>query len=178
VLDWAGVKTETLARGKNAGLDSMFRPFSETEKKAVTATMQDVYDQFLDKTLEGRKANGVSMDKPRLLTLAGGRIWTGRQAKEAGLVDALGTLEDAIAEAKSLAKIPSGEDVEYLMLPEPVNPLDALLDGKFGLNVGGDVMSLLKSVPEAKVHLRAAETLLRMRNDRAWLMLPYGMRVK
>jgi protease-4 len=178
VLDWAGVKTQTLARGKNAGLDSMFRPFSDSEKTAVTATMQDVYDQFLDKALAGRKANGVAMDKARLLTLAGGRIWTGRQAKEAGLVDALGTLEDAIADAKAMAKIPAGEEVEYLMLPEPGNPLDALLDGKFGLNVDSGLLTLLKSVPEAKVHLRAAESLLRMRNDRAWLMLPYGVRVK
>jgi protease IV len=179
VLDWAGVKTESLVRGKNAGLDSMYRPFSETEKKAIIATMQDIYDQFLDKALEGRKSNGVTMDKAKLLTLAGGRIWTGRQAKEHGLVDALGTLEDAIAEAKSMAKISPGEEVEYLLLPEPGNPLDALLEGKFGLkSQGGDVLGLLKNVPEAKAHLRAAESLLRMRGDRAWLVLPYGVRVK
>jgi protease IV len=179
VLDWAGVKTENLVRGKNAGLDSMYRPFSETEKKAVIATMQDVYDQFLDKALEGRKANGVKMDKPKLLTLAGGRIWTGRQAKEAGLVDALGTLEDAIAEAKSMAKLSPGEEVEYLMLPEPGNPLDSLLEGKFGLKAtGADAFGLLKSLPEAQTHLRTAESLLRMRGDKVWLMLPYGMRMK
>jgi protease-4 len=140
--------------------------------------MQDVYDQFLDKALAGRKANGVSMDKPKLLTLAGGRIWTGRQAKDAGLVDALGTLEDAIAEAKSMAKIPAGEDVEYLMLPEPGNPLDALLEGKIGLKAEGDLLSLLKAVPEAKSHLRTAENLLRMRADKVWLTMPYGLRVK
>ncbi|HJZ90350.1 MAG TPA: signal peptide peptidase SppA [Gemmataceae bacterium] len=179
VLDWAGVKTENLVRGKNAGLDSMYRPFSETEKKAVIATMQDVYDQFLDKALAGRNANGVKMDKPKLLTLAGGRIWTGRQAKEAGLVDALGTLEDAIAEAKSMAKLSPGEEVEYLILPEPGNPLDALLDGKFGLKaIGTDAFGLLKSLPEAQTHLRTAESLLRMRGDKVWLMLPYGMRMK
>src|SRR5262245_51143969 len=179
VLDWAGVKTESLVRGKNAGLDPMYRPFSESEKKAMIATMQDIYDQFLDKALAGRKANGVTMDKAKLLTLAGGRIWTGRQAKESGLVDALGTPEDAIAEAKSLGKISPGEEVEYLLLPEPVNPLDALLEGKFGLKAqGGDVLGLLKNVPEAKAHLRAAESLLRMRGDRAWLVLPYGVRVK
>jgi protease IV len=178
VLDWAGVKTETLARGKNAGLDTMFRPFSESEKKAITATMQDVYDQFLDKTLEGRKANGVAMDKAKLLTLAGGRIWTGRQAKEAGLVDALGGLEDAIGEAKTLAKIPAGEEVEYLMLPEPISALDRLLEGKFGLQSQSEVVQLLKTVPEATAHLRAAENILRMRGDRAWLVLPFSVRLR
>jgi len=179
VLDWAGVKTETLARGKNSGLDSMYHPFSEGEKKAVTATMQDVYDQFLDKALAGRTANGVKMDKARLLTLAGGRIWTGRQAKEAGLVDALGTLDDAIAEAKVMARLAASEEVDYLILPEPGNPLESLLGGKLGLNGrAGDLFSLLKTMPEAKAHLRAAENLLRMRGDRAWLVLPYSVRVR
>lgn len=178
VLDWAGVKTETLARGKNAGLDSMYHSFSESEKKAITATMQDIYDQFLDKALAGRQANGVKMDRARLLTLAGGRIWTGRQAKEHGLVDALGTLEDALADAKAMAKLPAGEEVEYLMLPEPTSPLDRLLEGGLGFGMRADMMSKLGAVPEARVHLRAAEALLRMRADRAWLMMPYGVRVK
>jgi protease-4 len=179
VLDWAGVKTETLARGKNAGMDTMYRPFSDSERKAITSTMQDVYDQFLDKALEGRKANGVTMDKAKLLTLAGGRIWTGRQAKDAGLVDALGGLEDAIAEAKTLAKVPAGEEVEYLMLPEPISALDRLLEGKFGLSTQtGDLIQLLRAIPETKGHLRAAENLLRMRGDRAWLVLPFSMRVR
>jgi protease-4 len=179
VMDWAGIKTETLTRGKNAALDSMYVPFSDTEKKSITATMTEVYDQFLTKALEGRTANGVKMDRAKLLTLAGGRIWTGRQAKEAGLVDALGTLTDAIAEAKSLAKLSPTEEVEYLMLPEPINPLDKLLEGGIGLKApGADLVSLLKSVPEARTHLRAAESLVRLRHDRAWLMLPYGVRVK
>jgi len=179
VLDWAGVKTETLARGRNSGLGSMYHPFSEGEKKAVTATMQDVYDQFLDKALTGRTANGVKMDKEKLLTLAGGRIWTGRQAKESGLVDALGTLEDAVAEAKVMAGLAASEEVDYLILPEPGNPLESLLGGKLGLNAqAGDLFSLLKTMPEAKAHLRAAENLLRMRGDRAWLVLPYSVRVR
>jgi protease-4 len=178
LVDWAGVKTETLARGKNAGMDSMYHPFSDSEKKAITATMQDVYDQFLDKALAGRQANGIKMDKARLLTLAGGRIWTGRLAKESGRVDALGTLEEAIAEAKTMAKLPAGEDVEYLILPEPTSPLDRLLEGKFGLSVQSDLRALVGVVPEAKAHLRAVESLLRIRGERAWLMVPYGVRVR
>jgi protease-4 len=178
LVDWAGVKTETLARGKNASMDSMYHPFTESEKKAITATMQDVYDQFLDKALAGRQANGIKMDKARLLTLAGGRIWTGRQAKDSGLVDALGTLEDAIAEAKVMAKLPAGEEVEYLILPEPTSPLDRLLEGKFGLGMQTEVGAILRAVPEAKAHLRAVESLLRMRGERAWLVVPYGVRLR
>ena len=181
LMDFAGIKTEVLVRGKNAAADSTNTPFSETEKKALIATMQDIYDQFLDKALAGRAANGVKMDKAKLLTLAGGRIWTGRQAKEHGLVDALGTMEDAIAEAKSLAKLPADQEVEYLMLPEPSNPLERLLDGG-GLGMkaaaGADLMSLLNAVPEVRQHARAAESLLRMRNEKVWLTLPYGVRIR
>ncbi len=176
VMEWAGIKTETLARGRNAGLGSSNSAFSESEKKAITATMSEVYDQFLTKALEGRTANGVKMSREQLLKLAGGRIWTGQQAKDNGLIDALGTLDEAIAEAKTLAKISADEPIEFLMLPEPSNPLEKLLDGGLGLKAGS--MTLLKELPEARTHLRTVEALLRMRGDRTWLMLPYGVRVK
>ena len=125
LMEWAGVKTETMSRGKNAGVNSTNVPFSESQKKAMIALMQDIYDQFLDKTLQNRNAAGVKMKKEQLLKIAGGRIWTGRQAKDNGLVDALGTLDDAIAEAKKLAKL-EGE-TELLILPEPSNFLDRLI---------------------------------------------------
>jgi hypothetical protein len=77
-----------------------------------------------------------------------------------------------------MAKLPAGEDVEYLILPEPTSPLDRLLEGKFGLSVQSDLRALVGVVPEAKAHLRAVESLLRIRGERAWLMVPYGVRVR
>jgi protease IV len=178
LADMVGVKTETLVRGKNAGSESMFKEFSETEKVAIKAMMQDIYDQFLDKAVAGRVANGVKMTKETLLPLAGGRIWTGRQAKELGLVDELGTLDDAIAEARKLAKVPAGADLEILMLPESGSPLDSLLGGGLGFSMESEIAKFLKASPEARPHFRAAEQLLRMRHDKVWLTMPYGLRVK
>jgi protease-4 len=177
LTDMVGVKNETLVRGKNSGYGSMYTPFSESEKKAITTTMQDIYDQFLDKALAGRQANGIKMDKAKLLTLAGGRIWTGRQAKESGLVDALGTLEDALAEAKKQANLPADSELEYLILPEPVNPLDKLLEGGVGVKASAE-MQFLSKVPELQQPLKAADQLLRLRNDKVWLTLPHGLRVR
>ena len=101
----------------------------------MIALMQDIYDQFLDKTLQNRNAAGVKMKKEQLLKIAGGRIWTGRQAKDNGLVDALGTLDDAIAEAKKLAKM-EGEP-ELLILPEPSNFLDRFMESKTDSQLSG-----------------------------------------
>src|SRR5262249_30214239 len=99
--NWAGLKTDVISRGANAGITSAEQPWSDGERKVIRESMQTVYDQFLDKTLSGRKKAGVSLTREKLLTLAGGRVWTGRQAKAAGLVDELGTLDDAIAAAKT-----------------------------------------------------------------------------
>ena len=180
LFEWAGVKTETLSRGKNAGAFSSNTVFSKSEKASITALMQDIYDQFLDKTLEGRAAAGVKLTKEKLLTLAGGRIWTGRQAKENGLVDRLGTLDDAIAEAKLQAKMAKDMEPELLVLPEPTFFLDRFLEGKIDSRLEGSaaLLPFVKSMPELRGHLKAIEMLLNQRGEKVWLMMPYRMTVK
>lgn len=126
---WLGLHTQTLNRGQNAGWSSTNTIFSESERKAITNVMSNVYDQFLDRTVQNRKAAGVDLPLDKLKPIAGGRIWTGRQAKERGLVDELGTLHDALEEAKKEAKFDPKVEPELLILPEPTNFLDRFLDG-------------------------------------------------
>jgi protease IV len=84
----AGINTEVISRGANSGILSTSTPFTDSERKAMTALMREVYDQFLDRVVDNRTKNGVNLTKERLeKDLAGGRVWTGRQAKELGLVD-------------------------------------------------------------------------------------------
>jgi protease-4 len=109
---------------------------------------------------------------------AGGRIWTGRLAKESGLVDALGTLDDAIAEAKQLAKLPMDTEPELLILPEATSFFDRFLEGKSDTRLETSLLPLLTKVPEFRGHLRALETLLNQRNDKIWLMLPQRFSVR
>jgi protease-4 len=66
------------------------------------------------------------MPLDELRDLAGGRIYTGRQAKENGLVDELGTLHDAVAEAKKLAGLEKDAEVKLQILPEPTNFFESL----------------------------------------------------
>jgi protease-4 len=178
--EWIGVRTEVLSRGKNTGIRSMTFEFSKTERDAIGRMMQDIYDQFLDKTVENRTAAGVSLTKEKLLPLAGGRIWTGRQAKERGLVDELGTLADAVAEAKKQANLAADSEPELLILPEPTNILDRLLEGELGARAAGllNRLSTMAGLDELRQHLRAAEGLLRLRGEKVWLTAPYSLRVR
>lgn len=177
LFKWGGIKTETLARGKNSGAFSSSTMFSKSERDAITALMQDIYDQFLDRTLQNRNAAGVKLTKEKLLPIAGGRIWTGRQAMAHGLVDELGTLEDALAEAKKLGKFEEGVEPELLILPEPTSFLDRLVEGKTDASMNA-LMQIAEKFPELKGHLRSAEFLLNQRNNKVWLMLPHRIAVK
>jgi len=117
-----GINTETLARGKNSGVMAS-RPWTESEREAMHKLAEDTYKQFTSKAAEGRK-----MDLAKLESLAGGRIWTGKQAKENGLIDELGTLEDAIAEARKISNLDAKSEIEEF--PRAGNPFEALFGGR------------------------------------------------
>lgn len=119
-----GVHTDVVSKGRNAGWLSMQTPFTAEERAVFLATMKDVYRLFTSKVAAGRK-----LDMEKIATLAEGRVFTGRMAKELGLVDRLGTLEEAIDEARKLAGIEENEELERILLPEP----RGLFDDLFGM---------------------------------------------
>ena len=181
--DKVGLKTETIKRGSNAGLMSTNTAFSASERKAMAALIEDVYDQFLTKALEGRTKAGKKLTREQLISLAGGRIWTGRQAKENGLVDELGTLDEAIAAAKEMSGN-KGADMELLILPKPKSFLESLVeksaDEQLSLSAGTTAAArlLLREMPELARRVRPLEGLLRSHRERLWLAMPYAIEVK
>jgi protease-4 len=136
--------------------------------------MQDIYDQFLDKTLAGRKKAGKDMTREGLVKLAGGHIWTGRQAKANGLVDELGTLDDAVAAAKEMAGLAKDAKTELLLLPRPRTILDMLLEGKLDSRA---VLSM-SLPPELLAKLRGLDALMHLRGEMVWAMMPYRVEVR
>ncbi len=174
-----GIKTEVISRGANSGILSTDKPFTDSERKSMTALMKEVYDQFIDKALAGRKNAGKKMTREQLVDLAGGRIWTGRQAKANGLIDELGTLDDAIAAARSMAKFPPGKKPELLLLPKSKNFLDSFLEDKLGARVPSiHIQQLLRELPELQHKLRGLDGLLQLRHEPVWLTLPYHLDIK
>lgn len=106
-----GVTTTELNRGKRAGLMSMNRKWSDDERSAMRKYMDNVYEQF-----KGRiQASRGDRLKGNLDDMAGGRVFTGRQALERGLVDQIGGLSDAIRHAASKAGL---SDYEVYVLPK------------------------------------------------------------
>jgi len=187
-LEKVGVHTDVVSKGRNAGWLSMQTPFTPQEREAFLATMKDVYRLFTSKVAAGRK-----LDIDRVGQLAEGRVFTGRMAKEAGLVDRLGTLDDAIDEAKKLAGIPADQPVERLLLPEP----RGLFDELFGMGAapGGPAAqavatsaadALVRTVLRARLMttpgldvLRAeAGALLQLSSGRPLMMPPARVRVQ
>ena len=167
LLEKVGVHTDGLSRGANSGLLSRFDTFSESERKSMQKLMEEIYDQFLSKAIEGRKLAGKDFTKEKLLKLADGRIWTGKQALENGLIDALGGLEDAIAEAKTEGGLGRDAAVDYLVLPKAPSFLDSFLERGLGMQL----QTLLAQQPELRNHLRTIEPLLSSR-ETMWFLAP------
>jgi len=100
LLDKLGVSAVTLKAGAHKDMGSPFRELTDEERALLQGVMDDIHDQFIQAVADGR---GKGADEIR--ALADGRIFTGRQAVKAGLVDELGNLEQAIQRAGELAGI-------------------------------------------------------------------------
>ena len=179
LLEKAGVTTQTIDVVHAPDPFSMYRGFREDEYKAMEAMMKEIYDDFVNKVVESRNASGQKFTREAVINLAEGRIWSGSQAKERGLVDAIGTLQDALADAKKTAGLAVDADVDYLVLPKPRSVLDSLMDKGLDLSVlSAAETRLLARMPELARQLRHVDALLQLRQERVWLTMPHGIDVR
>ena len=107
-----GMNMEGVKSGRYADLYSPVRAFSAEERAKVQEQMQATYDTFVEKAAAGRNTTPERID-----AVAQGRVWTGAQAKQIGLVDELGGLERALAVAKQRAKLAPDSEVEVVVYP-------------------------------------------------------------
>lgn len=100
-----GIKTDKIKSGPYKDILSNDRPMTEAEKILLQNMVNEIYNEFITVVVTGRK-----MDEAHVRNLADGRIYTGSQAKNLGLVDELGNYYDALAAAGKLAEITPGKD--------------------------------------------------------------------
>jgi len=168
LYDKLGLNTEVIARGANSGALSSCQPFSDAERKVWTEVLQQTYHEFVSKAAEGRKKTYNDLE-----ALAQGRVYSGAAAKKIGLVDELGTLDDAIAAAKVAAGLKPNEEVELLTLPEPKSLFEQLFGGDAA--AAEDLKTLF---PEGAELLRQGNMLRRMLDQKILTWMPYRVEVK
>jgi protease-4 len=164
-LNKIGINNDAVVSGANASIGSPFTPFTPSQRTKVQELMQNIYDDFVEKAAESRKTTPEKMD-----AVAQGRVWTGQQARERGLVDALGGLDTAIAIAKERAKIPKDEDVELVVFTGRRTLYEALSE-QLG---GGASLLSLASRSEARALGAATAPMRLFKRGEPLTLLPFA----
>ncbi len=168
-----GITTSVVQRGKNSGVLSMTTPFSDAERDAMQKMLNDIYAQFTKKAAAGRK-----MEHEKLEKMARGRVYTGAQALNLGLVDELGTLSDAIAHAKKAAGLDPDQKLERLDLPKPISPFEQLF-GPTDPSAASVKAALIKHLPpELADQLKGLDIYEMLAHERVLAVMPFRMLVK
>ncbi|WP_440957567.1 S49 family peptidase [Oceanicaulis sp. LC35] len=139
--------------GEYALAQSSAQPWSESQAADFRSLAEDVYDDFTRKVAQGR-----DLPLARIQTLARGRVWTGRQALELGLVDEIGGFDAALASARDLAGLSDSQPVRLQRYPARPDGL-AALQALFGVGVesveSAAALNQLMQSPEAQALIRA-----------------------
>ena len=102
LADNVGINAEQVGTNKNSVDYSFFEPMTDTFRAAIEESIEETYETFLDRVSKGRNMTVEQVDQ-----IAQGRVWSGVDAKALGLVDELGSLDDAIAAAAEMAGLES-----------------------------------------------------------------------
>ena len=130
-----GVTFDKIKTHDHAGSPDGLFAMSQYEIDAYNESIVDIYDDFTSKVADGRGLSAEDVEE-----VARGRVWTGEDALEIGLVDEIGNLEDAISYAEDLV---GGDDHEIIYLPEMKDPLEAMIEDFVGVESRLNALELL-----------------------------------
>jgi protease-4 len=160
LYEWLGANVSDVTLAKNADILSQVEPLEPEHEERIRAWMLQVYDEFQKKVAEGR-----GIDRERVAELAKGRIWSGSDALELGLIDAVGGLEVALATARELADLPS--DAPVTVFPAPRTFFEMLAEGDFATTVEAAYRMSRRSPLGL-----AQEALGELAEPRPWAIMP------
>jgi protease-4 len=177
--NWLGITNEYVLRGKNAGLFRETEKFTPEEREKFFGIIKSTYyDEFVPKVAKGRGRDPEYID-----SIGQGRVWTGAQARDKGLVDEIGGLDKAIEIAKQLAGIPADKGIKRVVLPYPRGFFDNLFGGDdddASENIKlQQQRAAFEALPEdVRRTLQYATLLDRMKRGEAMAMMPFDLRIK
>lgn len=164
-----GLNVETVSRGRHAGILSPYSDFSPEELEIFQRSLDQFYQVFL-----GRVAQGRDMTPAQVDSVAQGRVWSGRSAKELGLVDATGGLMAALDIARERADLPADAELVLEVYPRPKRTFVQRWVGDL-FDEGSDEEAT--RIPGWSELLQAYQSNARARGG-AQAMLPYTLRVR
>jgi protease-4 len=156
--DLVGLNVETLSvGGEYATAFSGQNAWTESQRAAYRGQMADIYDDFTQRVADGR-----DLPLERVLEIARGRVWTGAQALDLGLVDEIGGFRDAVDAAKELAGIAPDMSVQLRRFPNELTPFEALSE-IFGVSADSAEaaarFNALMEMPEVRAAIEARQSL-------------------
>ena len=145
-----GVNVESVGSNKHSDMMSLMRPFDAAELAYMQASVEDIYELFVNLVATSR---GLSVE--RVDQIAQGRVWAAADALEVGLVDEIGTLQDAISYAAALADLPSSDDYSVASYPAVPSFFEQLMSQLGGSGMGEDIrLRVLKSYEPGRFYAR------------------------
>lgn len=164
LYDKLAANRETVERGRHAGLYQDSGPLTPDERDIYWRTINDIYDQF-----KAVVARGRHMTTEQVHQIGAGRVWTGRQAQERGLVDSHGDFADAIRKAAELAAFPTSDDYVIPVVNFVARDSSYTLPNSVPTEVATEVVMMLN-------RLLTGESLRNM-NGQPLMLLPYYLRL-
>ena len=175
-LDKIGVHTDGVGTTRFAGAFDISRPLDPGVGQLIQSVIDKGYADFTGKVAAARKKSVEQVDE-----VGRGRVWSGAQAKERGLVDELGGLDSAIADAAARAKLGQPGKFRVRYVEQTITPLQQLFGGFAQSRAGAAWLKdssfaralLLKSMPETEAQLRFVENAVKDRNGQPVKALAY-----
>ena len=167
--DIAHVNITTISSNEHGDMYSGLRPLSDSEMAYMQASVEKIYDRFTATVAEGR-----NLEVPYVDSIAQGRVWSGSNAAEIGLVDGIGTIKDAImyaagAAGNGMADLSAWQIVEY---PKPMTTMEILME-----SLGGSSASVFEGTPLENVE-KAFSDWKADESGKVYARLPYEMSIR
>lgn len=165
-----GITTDRVKTAENSDfLTTVARPLNEVEKTVIQKNVEKVYDDFLNRVEAGRNMDSVAVNE-----IAQGRVWTGSQAKEIGLVDRLGGIDEAVACAARMANL---EKYRLSAYPKKLTFEEKIMKKLSGDTEDEVATKIMQSeLGEYYQHLKTVKDLIEM--DPIQMRLPYNIEVE
>ncbi|ALJ26604.1 protease IV [Stenotrophomonas acidaminiphila] len=175
-LDKIGVHTDGVGTTRFAGAFDVTRPMDPAVGRVVQSVIDKGYADFTGKVAQARGRDVDAIDE-----VARGRVWSGAQAKERGLVDAFGGLKAAIADAAGRAKLGDPDKYRVNYIEKAATPFAQFMTGFAGSRAGAWMLSdssmarlmLARTMPEMDAQLRFVEDAVKDRNGAPVKALAY-----